>query len=545
MLISMSVAYVRDGFPKMLSWLPGCWPSPPGVPVGGDFRTAESVTADSAEIAGSCRKISDRPRDPLSLRSTLPDVAAGAAARRAARLLLCSFAAVAASAALPLAAQTVDARQTETYRMLKSHFDSVAAISTHDHLRPFETLRGPVQTSRGLGMTLHSLWAFGYFPWVNPLTPWPESGKFDEWWAKAKHDFANARATGVYRYLLPAFQDLYDVDFETITDEQARALDGRIFAHYQDRRWLDTVVTERANIELMLIDPYWDRFNFTPPHRYAVPVLNVTTLIRGTHPAAFPPHESITRFAAGETLPLATLDDYVAVIERWLEKGKAAGAICLKSTIAYYRTLQFEKASKEEAAKAYGRPRGQLTASEIKAFEDYIMWRIAELSAKLELPFQIHTGHARVQGSNPIFLVDLIAAHPKTKFVLFHGGFPWIGETGVIASRHCHPNVWIDSNWLPTLSYTAARRAYQEWLEVLPSNRIMWGARQPSCRGHLRRGGSHPPVPRGSVYGEDHARRAARGARPAHRPANPPRQRAGALPAPEGAVVEKPKRSTG
>jgi len=102
------------------------------------------------------------------------------------------------------------------------------------------------------------------------------------------------------------------------------------------------------------------------------------------------------------------------------------------------------------------------------------MWRLVELSAKHELPFQIHTGQARIQGSNPMLLVDLIAANPKTKFVLFHGGFPWVGETGVIAMRH--KNVWVDSVWLPQLSYTMAKRAYQEWLEVMPSDRIMWGA---------------------------------------------------------------------
>lgn len=49
-----------------------------------------------------------------------------------------------------------------------------------------------------------------------------------------------------------------------------------------------------------------------------------------------------------------------------------------------------------------------------------------------------------------------------------------MGETGVIAMRF--RNVWIDSVWLPTLSYTMARRAYQEWLEAVPSNRIMWGS---------------------------------------------------------------------
>ena len=103
-----------------------------------------------------------------------------------------------------------------------------------------------------------------------------------------------------------------------------------------------------------------------------------------------------------------------------------------------------------------------------------MFWHVCKLSEKYELPFQIHTGHGRVQGSNPLLLVDVIAAHPKTKFILFHGGFPWIGETGVIAMRH--KNVWIDSVWLPTLSYTMGKRAYQEWLEVVPSDRIMWGA---------------------------------------------------------------------
>jgi predicted TIM-barrel fold metal-dependent hydrolase len=103
-----------------------------------------------------------------------------------------------------------------------------------------------------------------------------------------------------------------------------------------------------------------------------------------------------------------------------------------------------------------------------------MFWHVCRLSAKYDLPFQIHTGQARVQGSNPILLVDAIEANPDTKFVLFHGGYPWIGETAVIAMRH--KNVWIDSCWLPTLSYTMAKRAYQEWLEAVPSDRILWGA---------------------------------------------------------------------
>jgi predicted TIM-barrel fold metal-dependent hydrolase len=73
-----------------------------------------------------------------------------------------------------------------------------------------------------------------------------------------------------------------------------------------------------------------------------------------------------------------------------------------------------------------------------------------------------------------MYLVDAIEANPKTKFILFHGGYPWIGETAVIAMRH--KNVWIDSCWLPALSYTMAKRAFHEWLDAVPSDRIMWGA---------------------------------------------------------------------
>ena len=104
----------------------------------------------------------------------------------------------------------------------------------------------------------------------------------------------------------------------------------------------------------------------------------------------------------------------------------------------------------ERAAAIFGKPRQQLSPREQQDFEDFMMWRMCELSAKHDLPFQIHTGQARIQGSNPMLLVDLIEAQPRTKFILFHGGFPWIGETGVIAMRF--KNVWIDSVWLPCLT---------------------------------------------------------------------------------------------
>jgi hypothetical protein len=373
----------------------------------------------------------------------------------------------------PLAAD--DIKRTELYQRIRASLDAVPAIDTHDHLRPFDDIPGRDQTDRGRGMTLHSVWAGSYYTWTNPLSAWPAGHSASQWWDKAKNDFTNARATSFYRYLLPAFRDLYGVDFETMTDDQAAALSNRIFDNYQDDKWLHHVITERANIELMLIDPYWARFKFERAYRFAVPVLNVTSMVDGYHESSFASQlDSPYHFARQSGTEIKTLDDYLATLDAIFQKAVASDAVCLKTTLAYLRTLQFDNVPRERAERAFGRPKTELTPEEIKDFQDFILWRLCELSAKHSLPFQIHTGQARIQGSNPMLLVDLIAANPRTKFVLFHGGFPWVGETGVIAMRH--KNVWVDSVWLPQLSYTMAKRAYQEWLEVMPSDRIMWGA---------------------------------------------------------------------
>jgi predicted TIM-barrel fold metal-dependent hydrolase len=367
-------------------------------------------------------------------------------------------------------------QESVTYKRMKAYLDAVPAIDTHDHLWPFDKLPGYVETEHGRGMNLAGLWQNSYYRWTHPLTAWKAGGKFDDWWAKAKHDFADARATSFYRYQLPAFQDLYGVDFDRITDAQARDLNARIFRNYLSRDWLYEVVTQRANIELMFNDPYWARFDFRTAYPFEVLVFNVTTLTRGFHPSEFKsPLDDPYQFARDRKLPATSLDDYLAVLDKLFREAKSKGAACLKTTLAYERTLRFEKLSQERAARVFGRPRSQLSSSEVKDFEDYIMWHLVGLSAKYELPFQIHTGDARLQGSNPMELVDLIEANPRTKFILFHGGYPWVGETAAIVMRH-GSHVWVDSVWLPTISYHMAKRAFHEWLDVMPSNRILWGA---------------------------------------------------------------------
>ena len=376
---------------------------------------------------------------------------------------------------LTAAAQDPATRKRPAYMKIKAYLDRIPSIDTHDHLQPFAELPGRVRTEHGLGMNLYSLWKNSYYSAVHKLTPWTDGQRFDDWWKVARNDFDDARAASFYQYQLSAFRDLYGVNFETMTAEQARGLDRRIFDNYRDAAWLRNVITVRANIELMVFDPRI-RFDFEPPNDFSVLALRVNPLLVAFHPDETPdPLHSPYVFAEKRGLKMASLDDYVAVIDGLLRDAAAAGIVCLKYAGAYRRTLQFDKPPVEQVAPIFGKRRQELSERQIKTFEDFVFWKLCELAAKHDLPFQIHTGHGRLQGSNPMLLLDLIEANPRTKFVLFHGGYPWIGETGAIALRN-PGNVWIDSVWLPTISYTMGKRAFHEWLELVPSSRIMWGA---------------------------------------------------------------------
>ncbi|MGD0128134.1 MAG: amidohydrolase family protein [Terriglobia bacterium] len=381
---------------------------------------------------------------------------------------------------------------TGLYRRIKEYLDRVPSIDMHEHLRAFDQLPGYVETGQGRGMNLCGLWAGSYLQRVAPLTPWEPKEQFETWWGRAKTDFVNVRATGFYRYMWLALRDLYGVDFDSISDEQAAQLNRRIFESYRDPRWLYQVLAKKANIQLLVCDRYWERFNFRADYPFELLTLNVTTLVWGFHPTEFDksvhpsqilgPLDNPYLFAQQRGLPLNSLDDYLALLDVIFVTAKQGDAVCLKTTQAYVRTLRFENVPKEQAAKAFGNPRSELTPEQIKDFEDFIMWRLVELCAKHDMPFQIHTGDARIAGSSPMLLVNLIDANPRTKFELFHGGYPWIGETGAIGMKYAD-HVWINSVWLPTISFTMAKRAFHEWLEVVPSNRITWGGDDTSAEG--------------------------------------------------------------
>lgn len=76
-------------------------------------------------------------------------------------------------------------------------------------------------------------------------------------------------------------------------------------------------------------------------------------------------------------------------------------------------------------------------------------------------------------GGRAVKLNNLFLKYPNTKFVLFHGGYPWMGEYGALGKMF--PNVYLDLVWLPQISRQAAVDSIGQMLDAVPFNKFFWG----------------------------------------------------------------------
>jgi predicted TIM-barrel fold metal-dependent hydrolase len=153
------------------------------------------------------------------------------------------------------------------------------------------------------------------------------------------------------------------------------------------------------------------------------------------------------------------------------------GAIGLKNSMAYGRSIDYEKISIEMATSLFDKSQ-QLNADEVKALQDFMFHWFLDKAAEYELPVQIHTGYLAGNGNQldngkPIKLNNLFLQHRNTKFDLFHGGFPWTGEW--VALGKMFPNVYLNLVWLPQISKQRALVTFNEMLDCVPYNKFLWG----------------------------------------------------------------------
>jgi len=281
-----------------------------------------------------------------------------------------------------------------------------------------------------------------------------------------------------YRYLLIALRDLFGMDAEEVDEvEDWKALSDKIRdANSESPQWA-TSVLDRTNIKHIMLDLGWlnsgwwqqDRIPRLIEDRRFHRVVRCDPFVVGDRQLA----EAIS----GN--PIHSLDQFLDALDAAFQVAVDDGAVGLKSALAYRRVIHYEDVSREDAEHAWAAGLDKVDCHWQKAFQDFMMHQVLARCVEHDLPIQVHTGiqagnFNTITNAKPTHLTNLFQKFSTVRFDIFHGGYPYCREAGLLAKYF--PNVYVDGCWLAHISPAAYTRALDEWIEIVPSSKIFaWG----------------------------------------------------------------------
>ncbi len=358
-----------------------------------------------------------------------------------------------------------------TLAKIQAELQDIGLFDTHEHIQPYD---------RNKGYGLLELFANSYV-WCDFLSAGMRSVDMskmseEEAWPDFQAFLPKVAATRYFRALLDAIRELHGFDEPEINDSNWRAISEKIRAASRRPDWVRTVLKDRARIEVALLDQFWNVGNTEIDHDLFTLVLRLDPFLIPKHPDH--DQNDVAKMAANRGKKVERFDDFLGFMDCVTEENLAGGAVCFKIAAAYERPIRFKPVGEAEARRIYEKPADEISQDEKHAFGDYVVHRAISVAEKHDLPVQIHTGIQAgtgnvLENSNPLHLTSLFMKYPRVRFDLFHGGYPFSSEAGVLAKNFA--NVYLDLCWLPLISYTAARANLADWLELVPANKILWG----------------------------------------------------------------------
>jgi predicted TIM-barrel fold metal-dependent hydrolase len=180
---------------------------------------------------------------------------------------------------------------------------------------------------------------------------------------------------------------------------------------------------------------------------------------------------------------LTGLKEMEALIQKETEAYFARGGVGLKSTTAYYRTLEFDQnVPQAQAEKLFAKvlKHQKLDEKGSKQLQDYLMCKVLDVLALHRWPIQFHTGNQQnwnmVANSNPLGLNSLFESgrFSNARIVVLHGGYPYTGEA-ITMVRYFKPTAYLDLAWMSLFSPAAAKESLSEAIDMLDGTQLMFG----------------------------------------------------------------------
>lgn len=347
--------------------------------------------------------------------------------------------------------------KTTLFKSIYRFVASLPAFSDHDHHQTDAFFRK--------AMSLDRLLQNSYVAW----TGFAPDGSRTSREALLDH----ARFNTYFVWIEKGIQAVHGIR-DRITLDTWEKLSRRIRDAYRRDPDFHWNALRRHGYETLVLDTFWNPGDDGGHPELFKPTFRIDKFMYGHHAEAVAPNEFIPWQRYG--FKGGRFDDYLELMSATIRARHRAGrAVALKCAEAYNRSISFQPDDRAAARRAFGVSPDRITPEQKILFGNSIFNRCCELAAELDIPFQVHTGLAQLSGSQPMNFEPTILRHPRTRFVLFHSGFPWTHQVAGLA--HNHPNVLPSLTWTATICTAAAIRALHDYIDVARSiNTITWGS---------------------------------------------------------------------
>ncbi|HYO81558.1 MAG TPA: amidohydrolase family protein, partial [Bryobacteraceae bacterium] len=298
-----------------------------------------------------------------------------------------------------------------------------------------------------------------------------------ERWKRFEPHWRNMQWTGYGEALRIAIRDVYGI--REITAATIPKIQEAIRSRSRAGLYRE-ILKDRARIHVCINDHYWtagpdnmDPEFFVLAQKFDGYLMPIT---RG----------GVERLGAQVNHDISDLGGLKKALEKQFQKALALGLVAVKSTIAYQRDLRLKETGVADAERDLRQVFKTEEAAErgwrlvrdrpAQALSNHMFHHLAGLAGAAGIPFQIHTGLQAGNGNflehtRPTDLTEVFFIHPRTRFDLFHIGYPYWQECAVLGKTF--PQVFIDFCWMHVVSPTGAQNALKEMLDLVPVNKIM------------------------------------------------------------------------
>ncbi len=276
------------------------------------------------------------------------------------------------------------------------------------------------------------------------------------------------RLQGAFQCTRLGIQRLYGVDIEHAKPEQIEKLDEQIGRNYLQIFGWYAQAMKKASFSHLIRPVHPDFYYKQHTVESATAEMAITNTILRIDPFCemWKTNDKSRDWLAAQTgVDPADAASWQAFLQSIFQQSTKFRNTGIKQLQAYTRDLDFEAVSDAEV-----KFRGELSPTEVRTFQNWIVNECCKLASERGWPLQCHTGTHNMPQSNPLPLKNLAARYPKVTIVMLHN-WPFQNECGYLAQTT--PNMAIDTCWQPGLNPGFLQESFQKWLNYVPLHKLM------------------------------------------------------------------------